>query len=82
MYHIERQKAPAVFAPSSAGWRLPSSQRPVPETFALPKTHSEQLRIFSIREIVRVGDRTVPLKLISRMKFLDGVVKLHYAVRK
>jgi dihydrofolate reductase len=28
------------------------------------------------------GRRTVPLKLISCTKFTDGVVKLHYAVRK
>ncbi len=28
------------------------------------------------------GRRTVPLKLISCTKFPDGVVKLHYAVRK
>ena len=28
------------------------------------------------------GYRTMPLKLISCTKFTDGVVKLHYAVRK
>src|SRR6266436_5221269 len=32
--------------------------------------------------LIAPGRRTVPLKLISCMKFTDGVVKLHYAVRK
>ena len=32
--------------------------------------------------LIAPGRRTVPLKLISSMKFPDGVVKLHYAVRK
>jgi dihydrofolate reductase len=32
--------------------------------------------------LIAPARRTVPLKLISCAKFLDGVVKLHYAVRK
>jgi len=32
--------------------------------------------------LIAPGRRTVPLKLISSTKFTDGVVKLHYAVRK
>jgi dihydrofolate reductase len=32
--------------------------------------------------LIAPGRRTVPLKLISCTKFKDGVVKLHYAVRK
>jgi riboflavin biosynthesis pyrimidine reductase len=32
--------------------------------------------------LIASGSRTVPLKLISCTKFTDGVVKLHYAVRK
>ena len=32
--------------------------------------------------LIAPGRRTVPLKLVSCMKFTDGVVKLHYAVRK
>jgi dihydrofolate reductase len=32
--------------------------------------------------LIAPGRRTIPLKLISCMKFTDGVVKLHYAVRK
>lgn len=32
--------------------------------------------------LIAPGPRTVPLKLISSMQFPDGVVKLHYAVRK
>jgi dihydrofolate reductase len=32
--------------------------------------------------LIAPGRRTVPLKLISCKKFTDGVVKLHYAVRK
>jgi hypothetical protein len=32
--------------------------------------------------LIAPGPRTVPLKLISSTKFTDGVVKLHYAVRK
>jgi dihydrofolate reductase len=32
--------------------------------------------------LIAPGRRTVPLKLISPTKFTDGVVKLHYAVRK
>jgi dihydrofolate reductase len=32
--------------------------------------------------LIAPGRRTVPLKLISCTKFPDGVVKLHYAVRK
>ena len=32
--------------------------------------------------LIAAGRRTVPLKLISCTKFPDGVVKLHYAVRK
>ena len=32
--------------------------------------------------LIAPGRRTVPLKLISCTKFADGVVKLHYAVRK
>ena len=32
--------------------------------------------------LIAPGRRTVPLKLISSMKFTDGVVKLHYAVGK
>jgi dihydrofolate reductase len=32
--------------------------------------------------LIAPGRRTVPLKLISSTKFSDGVVKLHYAVRK
>jgi dihydrofolate reductase len=32
--------------------------------------------------LVAPGRRTVPLELISCTKFTDGVVKLHYAVRK
>jgi dihydrofolate reductase len=32
--------------------------------------------------LIALGGRTVPLKLISCTKFADGVVKLHYAVRK
>ena len=32
--------------------------------------------------LIAPGRRTVPLKLISCTKFTDGVVKLHYAVRK
>jgi dihydrofolate reductase len=32
--------------------------------------------------LIAPARRTVPLKLISSTKFTDGVVKLHYAVRK
>jgi dihydrofolate reductase len=32
--------------------------------------------------LIAPGRRTVPLKLISSTKFTDGVVKMHYAVRK
>jgi dihydrofolate reductase len=32
--------------------------------------------------LIAPGRRNVPLKLISSRKFPDGVVKLHYAVRK
>jgi dihydrofolate reductase len=32
--------------------------------------------------LIAPGSRTVPLKLIPCTKFTDGVVKLHYAVRK
>ena len=32
--------------------------------------------------LIAPAQRTVPLKLISCTKFPDGVVKLHYAVRK
>ena len=32
--------------------------------------------------LIAPGRRTVPLELISCTKFTDGVVKLHYAVRK
>ena len=32
--------------------------------------------------LIAAGRRTVPLKLISCTKFTDGVVQLHYAVRK
>ena len=32
--------------------------------------------------LIAPGRRTVPLKLISSTKFTDGVVKLHYVVRK
>ena len=32
--------------------------------------------------LIAPGRRTVPLKLISCTKFTDGVVKLHYAVRR
>jgi dihydrofolate reductase len=32
--------------------------------------------------LIAPGHRTLPLKLISCTKFTDGVVKLHYAVRK
>ena len=32
--------------------------------------------------LIASGRRTVPLKLISCTKFTDGVVKLHYAIRK
>jgi dihydrofolate reductase len=32
--------------------------------------------------LIAPGRRTVPLKLISCTKFMDGVVKLHYAVGK
>jgi dihydrofolate reductase len=32
--------------------------------------------------LIAPGRRTVPLKLLSSTKFTDGVVKLHYAVRK
>jgi dihydrofolate reductase len=32
--------------------------------------------------LIAPGRRTVPLKLISSTKFTDGVVELHYAVRK
>jgi hypothetical protein len=32
--------------------------------------------------LIASGRRTLPLKLISSTKFPDGVVKLHYAVRK
>jgi dihydrofolate reductase len=32
--------------------------------------------------LIRPARRTLPLKLISCTKFPDGVVKLHYAVRK
>jgi dihydrofolate reductase len=32
--------------------------------------------------LIAKGRRTVPLRLISSTKFPDGVVKLHYAVRK
>jgi dihydrofolate reductase len=32
--------------------------------------------------LIAPGRRTVPLKLISCTKFPDGVVKLHYTVRK
>lgn len=32
--------------------------------------------------LIAPGQRTVPLKLISSTKFADGVLKVHYAVRK
>jgi dihydrofolate reductase len=32
--------------------------------------------------LIAAGRRSVPLKLIACTKFTDGVVKLHYAVRK
>jgi dihydrofolate reductase len=32
--------------------------------------------------LIAPGRRTVPLELLSSTKFTDGVVKLHYAVRK
>jgi dihydrofolate reductase len=32
--------------------------------------------------LIAAGRRSVPLKLIACTKFSDGVVKLHYAVRK
>jgi dihydrofolate reductase len=32
--------------------------------------------------LIAPARRTVPLKLISSTKFTDGVVRLHYAVRK
>jgi dihydrofolate reductase len=32
--------------------------------------------------LIAPGRRTVPLRLIFSTKFTDGVVKLHYAVRK
>jgi dihydrofolate reductase len=32
--------------------------------------------------LIAPARRTVPLRLISCKKFTDGVVKLHYAVRK
>jgi dihydrofolate reductase len=32
--------------------------------------------------LIAPGRRTVPLKLISCTKFPDGVIKLHYTVRK
>jgi hypothetical protein len=32
--------------------------------------------------MIAPGRRNVPLKLISCTKFTDGVVELHYAVRK
>jgi riboflavin biosynthesis pyrimidine reductase len=32
--------------------------------------------------LIGPGHRTVPLRLISCTKFPDGVVKLHYTVRK
>jgi dihydrofolate reductase len=32
--------------------------------------------------LIAPSRRTVPLKLISSKKFTDGVVKLHYAVRR
>ena len=32
--------------------------------------------------LIAPARRTVPLKLISYTKFTDGVVELHYAVRK
>jgi dihydrofolate reductase len=32
--------------------------------------------------LIAPARRTVPLKLLSSTKFRDGVVKLHYAVRK
>ena len=32
--------------------------------------------------LIAPGRRTVPLKLLSSTKFTDGVVELHYAVRK
>ena len=32
--------------------------------------------------LIAPGRRTVPLKLISSTNFIDGVVKLHYAVRR
>jgi dihydrofolate reductase len=32
--------------------------------------------------LIAPGRRTVPLKLISSTKFPDGVVELHYSVRK
>jgi riboflavin biosynthesis pyrimidine reductase len=32
--------------------------------------------------LIAPGRRSVPLKLISCTKFPDGVVKLHYAVRR
>lgn len=32
--------------------------------------------------LIAAGRRTVPLKLISSKKFPDGVVRLHYAVRR
>jgi len=32
--------------------------------------------------LIAPARRTVPLKLLSSTKFTDGVVELHYAVRK
>ena len=32
--------------------------------------------------LIAPGHRTVPLKLLSSKMFADGVVKLHYVVRK
>jgi hypothetical protein len=32
--------------------------------------------------LIAPARRTVPLKLVSSTKFSDGVVKLHYLVRK
>ncbi len=32
--------------------------------------------------LIAPSPRSLPLKLISSTKFTDGVVKLHYAVRK
>ena len=44
--------------------------------YVIPKFISEGI------PLIAPDRRTVPLKLISSTKFPDGVVQLHYAVRK